>query len=61
MTEWVLTEAILLSLKLLELMGIADDIDDVWDSGVFLEANSFSATGLMISAGFSSSSVGLKF
>ncbi len=39
-------------------LTIADDIDDVWDSGVFLEANSFSATGLMISADFSSSSVG---
>ena len=39
-------------------LTIADDVDDIYDSGVFLEANSFSATGLIISSNFSSSSPG---
>ena len=39
-------------------LTIADDLDEVYDSGVFLEANSFSATGLQISSNFSSSSPG---
>ncbi|MEN8226382.1 MAG: choice-of-anchor L domain-containing protein, partial [Bacteroidota bacterium] len=38
-------------------LTIADDADAVFDSGVFLEANSFSAEGLTISSNFSSSSV----
>ena len=37
-------------------LTIADDVDGIYDSGVFLEANSFSATGLVISSNFSSSS-----
>ncbi|MDT8394708.1 MAG: choice-of-anchor L domain-containing protein, partial [Bacteroidales bacterium] len=38
-------------------LTIADDLDYVLDSGVFLEANSFSAQGLNISSTFSSSSI----
>ncbi|MCK5766125.1 MAG: choice-of-anchor L domain-containing protein, partial [Bacteroidales bacterium] len=39
-------------------LTIADDLDFAYDSGVFLEANSFSSTGLIISSNFSSSSPG---
>ena len=37
-------------------LAIGDAGDGAYDSGVFLEANSFSATGLMVSSNFSSSS-----
>ncbi|HSG67981.1 MAG TPA: PKD domain-containing protein, partial [Bacteroidales bacterium] len=37
-------------------LTIADDLDESYDSGVFLKANSFSAQGLNISSNFSSSS-----
>ncbi len=37
-------------------LAIADDLDHIFDSGVFLEANSFSATGLVITQNFSQSS-----
>ncbi|MFC2107480.1 choice-of-anchor L domain-containing protein, partial [Bacteroidota bacterium] len=37
-------------------LAIADDLDDAYDSGVFLEANSFSSTGLDISTNFTASS-----
>ncbi len=38
-------------------LAVGDAVDDVWDSGVFLEANSFSSTGPSSNLGYSNSSV----